>query len=73
MERELKAVRPFQSIFNVHKASDPSCDAWKGARDFAKGAPQEAYFTKAQYHECGSDYFVDHYTSNHRYAMLTTE
>nr|XP_057940007.1 actin-related protein 5 isoform X2 [Doryrhamphus excisus] len=57
MERELLAIRPFQSHFKVTMASQPSLDAWLGARDWALEHPlsgeDEGWISRQDYEEKG--------------------
>lgn len=69
LERELRAVRPFESTFNINLASDPTLDAWRGASEFGRVAPPSSYITRADYLEHGADYFAEHCASNRRFAL----
>ncbi|CAK1555752.1 unnamed protein product [Leptosia nina] len=68
LERELLEMRPFQSTHKVVTASDPSLDAWHGARDFASGNDFEnCCITKENYYEMGGEYLKEHHVSNRYY------
>ena len=67
----MMAIRPFQSPFQVNLATDPTMDAWRGASSFARTAPSSSFFTKAEYQECGPDYFIEHAASNKRFKLMT--
>jgi len=71
LEKEMMAIRPFQSPFQVNLATDPTMDAWRGASSFARTAPSSSFFTKAEYQECGPDYFIEHAASNKRFKLMT--
>ncbi|XP_072223366.1 actin-related protein 5 [Leuresthes tenuis] len=68
VERELLAMRPFQSQFKVTLASRPALDAWFGARDWAlghlPGAEAEGWISKQDYEEKGGEYLSEHRASN---------
>nr|XP_046251917.1 actin-related protein 5 [Scatophagus argus] len=73
VERELLAMRPFQSHFKVTMASRPALDAWYGARDWAlehlppAGGPAEAadgWISRQDYEEKGGEYLSEHCASN---------
>lgn len=70
LQKELLAMRPFQSVFHVNKAADPTGDAWRGARDFGKVAPLSAYLSRTEYEECGPYYFAEHNASNRRFELV---
>ena len=57
LERELLALRPFQSPFSVSTARNPVLDAWYGARQWAL-SPElaTASVTRAEYEEKGGEY-----------------
>ena len=69
LQKDLLSLRPFQSAFNVNKAADPAGDAWRGAREFGKVAPLSSYMSRAEYQECGSQYFMEHRASNRRFTV----
>ncbi|KAM9856040.1 actin-related protein 5 [Aulostomus maculatus] len=70
VERELLAMRPFQSHFKVTMASRPALDAWYGARDWALehppsgGGGAEGWISKQDYEEKGGEYLSEHCASN---------
>ncbi|XP_037540234.1 actin-related protein 5 isoform X1 [Nematolebias whitei] len=68
VERELLAMRPFQSHFKVTMATRPALDAWYGARDWAMEHPAaggaEGWISKQDYEEKGGEYLREHCASN---------
>ncbi|CAL8369457.1 unnamed protein product [Lota lota] len=70
VERELLAMRPFQSHFKVTMASRPAVDAWYGARDWAlEHLPtgetgMEGWISRQDYEEKGGEYLSEHCASN---------
>uniref|UniRef100_A0A3Q0T6B0 Actin-related protein 5 n=1 Tax=Amphilophus citrinellus TaxID=61819 RepID=A0A3Q0T6B0_AMPCI len=68
VERELLAMRPFQSHFKVTMASSPALDAWYGARDWVlehpPGGGSEGWVSKQDYEEKGGEYLSEHCASN---------
>ncbi|XP_054654664.1 actin-related protein 5 isoform X2 [Dunckerocampus dactyliophorus] len=68
MERELLAIRPFQSHFKVTMASRPAVDAWLGARDWAlehsPNGGEEGWISRQDYEEKGGEYLSEHCASN---------
>ncbi|XP_045913588.1 actin-related protein 5 [Micropterus dolomieu] len=71
VERELLAMRPFQSHFKVTMASQPALDSWYGARDWALehppggvGGATEGWISRRDYEEKGGEYLSEHCTSN---------
>ncbi|TKS77330.1 Actin-related protein 5 [Collichthys lucidus] len=71
VERELLAMRPFQSHFKVTMASRPAVDAWYGARDWALehlpaagGGAAEGWISRQDYEEKGGEYLSEHCASN---------
>ncbi|XP_047453555.1 actin-related protein 5 [Mugil cephalus] len=68
VERELLAMRPFQSHFKVTMASRPALDSWYGARDWAlehpPGGGAEGWITRQDYEEKGGEYLSEHCASN---------
>uniref|UniRef100_T1J7A5 Actin-related protein 5 n=1 Tax=Strigamia maritima TaxID=126957 RepID=T1J7A5_STRMM len=66
LERELLAIRPFQSEFCVTMAVDPVLDAWNGARNWALKSENISKFsiTRAEYDEKGGEYLKEHSASN---------
>ncbi|XP_023283145.1 actin-related protein 5 isoform X2 [Seriola lalandi dorsalis] len=68
VERELLAMRPFQSHFKVTMASQPALDAWYGARDWAlehpPGGEAEGWISRQDYEEKGGEYLSEHCSSN---------
>ncbi|KAG9270189.1 actin-related protein 5 [Astyanax mexicanus] len=66
VERELLAIRPFQSHFKVSQAAQPALDAWFGAREWALRNPvgSEGWISKQDYEEKGGEYLSEHCSSN---------
>ncbi|XP_035238228.1 actin-related protein 5 [Anguilla anguilla] len=66
VERELLAMRPFQSHFQASVASRPALDAWHGARDWAlRSEPGgEGWVSRQDYEEKGGEYLSEHWASN---------
>ncbi|KAL3872233.1 hypothetical protein ACJMK2_040169 [Sinanodonta woodiana] len=65
LEKELLAIRPFKSVFNVYKAGNPSLDAWLGARKWALSPTfSTSFITRSEYEEKGGEYFKEHTCSN---------
>ncbi|KAF6087267.1 actin related protein 5 [Phyllostomus discolor] len=66
IERELLAMRPFQSSFQVRLASNPVLDAWYGARDWALDHLDDdsVWVTRKEYEEKGGEYLKEHSASN---------
>ncbi|XP_072538199.1 actin-related protein 5 isoform X2 [Salminus brasiliensis] len=66
VERELLAMRPFQSHFKVSHASQPALDAWFGAREWALRNPvgSEGWISRQDYEEKGGEYLSEHCASN---------
>ncbi|XP_041982359.1 actin-related protein 5 isoform X1 [Aricia agestis] len=65
LERELLEMRPFQSTHKVVMATNPSLDAWYGARDFACSNEFENWcISKEDYYEMGGEYLKEHHASN---------
>ncbi|XP_017273108.1 actin-related protein 5 [Kryptolebias marmoratus] len=68
VERELLAMRPFQSQFKVTMATQPALDAWYGARDWALEHPAaggaEGWISRQDYEEKGGEYLSEHCASN---------
>ncbi|XP_040902370.1 actin-related protein 5 [Toxotes jaculatrix] len=69
VERELLAMRPFQSHFKVTMASQLALDAWCGARDWALehppgGGAAEGWISRQDYEEKGGEYLSEHCASN---------
>nr|XP_028590818.1 actin-related protein 5 [Podarcis muralis] len=64
--KELLEMRPFQSSFQVHLASNPVLDAWYGARAWALEYMNrdEGWITRKDYEEKGGEYLKEHCTSN---------
>ena len=72
LERELLAMRPFQSTFSVTIASNPVLDAWYGARKWSVSPALSLYsITKADYEEKGPEYLKEHCASNIYYPSPT--
>ncbi|KAG1929070.1 actin-related protein 5 [Pimephales promelas] len=66
VQRELLAIRPFQSHFQVCVASRPALDAWFGAREWALRNPAEdqGWISRQDYEENGGEYLREHCASN---------
>ncbi|XP_053705881.1 actin-related protein 5 [Synchiropus splendidus] len=68
VERELLAMRPFQSQFKVCVASRLDLDAWCGAREWARdhppGAGDAGWISRQEYEEKGGEYLSEHCASN---------
>ncbi|XP_068454146.1 actin-related protein 5 [Clinocottus analis] len=80
VERELLAMRPFQSHFKVTMASRPALDAWYGARDWAlqhppggEGGAAEGWISRQEYEEKGGEYLSEHRASNVFVPMKITK
>lgn len=65
LENEIRAIRPFQSTFNIYTATDPILDAWHGARKWSllPNLTQRS-ITLSDYEEKGGDYLREHCASN---------
>ncbi|KAF2814419.1 actin-related protein, ARP5 class [Mytilinidion resinicola] len=65
LRTELLAVLPHEAPFTVRKAKDPVLDAWKGAAKWAGSAnAKQAFVTRAEYFDKGSDYLKEHDLGN---------
>ncbi|XP_042299487.1 actin-related protein 5 [Sceloporus undulatus] len=66
IHKELLEMRPFQSSFQVHLASNPVLDAWYGAREWALQYMnhEEGWITRKDYEEKGGEYLKEHCASN---------
>ncbi|TRY91674.1 hypothetical protein DNTS_003334 [Danionella cerebrum] len=66
VERELRAIRPFQSHFQVNVAARPSLDGWFGAREWALRNPPgtQGWISREDYEEQGGEYLKEHCASN---------
>ncbi|CAG03231.1 unnamed protein product, partial [Tetraodon nigroviridis] len=80
VEKELLAMRPFQSPFKVTLASRPALDAWFGARDWAlehlptgEGAAAQGWISRQEYEEKGGEYLSEHRASNVFIPMKITK
>ncbi|CAG0919409.1 unnamed protein product [Notodromas monacha] len=72
LENEIRAMRPFESTFNVEITRDPVLGSWKGAAEFARDPTNSEYFvTRSDYFEKGSRYFLEHKCSNRSNAANT--
>ncbi|EAT45925.1 AAEL002822-PA [Aedes aegypti] len=68
LSRELQAILPFQSVYNLMVAGSPSLDAWRGASQFANSQEfKQSLITRQLYDECGGEYFKEHTASNFYY------
>lgn len=67
----LTECRPFGSECNVRVASDPSLDAWNGAKLWAEEHAHEhnLWMTKQDFDENGWEYLLEHEVSNKSYAV----
>ena len=62
---------PFKTNFNVKIATNPSVDAWHGARRFAASdAFYDCAVSRADYEEKGSDWLKENFMSN-KYKRAT--
>lgn len=60
IKTELQALRPTGTPINVIKANNPSLDAWKGMKDWARSPFfQKSLLSKKVYEEFGHDYLVE--------------
>ncbi|XP_067299168.1 actin-related protein 5 [Pseudorasbora parva] len=66
VQRDLLAIRPFQSHFKVSLASRPALDAWFGACEWALRNPAEGqgWISRQDYEENGGEYLREHCASN---------
>ncbi|XP_051789233.1 actin-related protein 5 [Erpetoichthys calabaricus] len=66
LEKELLAIRPFQSQFQVHLASNPILDGWYGARNWALQYKDQdtGWISRTEYEEKGGEYLKEHGASN---------
>uniref|UniRef100_A0A6Q2WYJ4 Actin-related protein 5 n=1 Tax=Esox lucius TaxID=8010 RepID=A0A6Q2WYJ4_ESOLU len=66
IERDLLAMLPFQSNFQVTMASRPAVDSWYGAREWAlENSPGgEGWISRQDYEEKGGEYLSEHCASN---------
>ncbi|XP_051519756.1 actin-related protein 5 [Myxocyprinus asiaticus] len=71
VERDLLAIRPFQSNFQVSLASRPTLDAWFGAHEWALRTPAGAqgWISRQDYEEKGGEYLSEHCASNTYISM----
>ena len=73
LERDLLAMRPFQSSFAVYSAKHPILDAWYGARKWSlTPAFQTHSVTRAEYEEKGGEYLKESKISNRYHPTPTT-
>jgi actin-related protein 5 len=71
IEKELRAIRPVDSIVKVFKASDPVLDSWKGGRLFSSSNLFSSQsISYSEYQEKGPYYFKEHFASN-KYFVLS--
>ena len=62
---DLQAMRPFKSSFSVYSAEDGLGDAWRGGCSWVNSEEsQSGFISRAEYDECGAEYFKEHVTSN---------
>nr|POE89845.1 actin-like protein arp5 [Quercus suber] len=65
LQNELRAVLPAELELGVRRAKDPVLDAWKGAaRWAATPESRQAFVSKEEYLEKGSDYLREHNLGN---------
>ena len=65
LEREIQAIRPFQSNFNVIMARRPALDAWNGAKSIANDDSLLQYaVSRSDYDEFGPDFIKKFKWSN---------
>ncbi|KAA0716172.1 Actin-related protein 5 [Triplophysa tibetana] len=66
VERELLAIRPFQSHFQVSQADAGGLDSWFGAREWALRNPSggRGWISRQDYEEKGGEYLSEHCASN---------
>ena len=73
LERDLLAMRPFQSNFAVYTAKHPILDAWYGARKWSLTPALQTYsVTRAEYEEKGGEYLKESKISNWYHPTPTT-
>ena len=62
---DLRAIRPFQSLFHVIPARDKQLDAWRGGCSWSNDSANRQYFvSKEEYLEKGSEFIKEHGASN---------
>jgi len=67
IHKEVRAIRPTKSSFNVTTAKDSLLDGWLGARHWANLDNSLNYFiSRQQYEEYGWDYLIE-YTQSNKY------
>ncbi|KAI7808445.1 actin-related protein 5 [Triplophysa rosa] len=66
VQRELLAIRPFQSHFQVSQADAGALDSWFGAREWALRNPSggPGWISRQDYEEKGGEYLSEHCASN---------
>lgn len=65
LERDIRCIRPFQSSFHISSARDPLLDAWRGGGTWAAHTSnQDAFVTREEYLERGSEFMKQHKASN---------
>ena len=71
VEKELRALLPFRSVFDVTVGNDPFADAWHGARDMVNDPVHsgQMFMSKDEYWENGAGYLQEHKCSN-KYVRL---
>ncbi|KAK3910942.1 Actin-related protein 5 [Frankliniella fusca] len=64
--REVREIRPFQSVFCVNLSRNPILSAWNGAREFANmpNFSKEFMISKDDFTEKGAEYLKEHKASN---------
>eukprot|EP01094_Clydonella_sp_ATCC50884_P008476 TRINITY_DN1797_c0_g1_i1.p2 TRINITY_DN1797_c0_g1~~TRINITY_DN1797_c0_g1_i1.p2 ORF type:complete len:748 (-),score=157.91 TRINITY_DN1797_c0_g1_i1:3968-6211(-) len=74
VERELQAIRPCGSPVRVFGSSSRS-DGWRGASRWCGALGSEVgryFFSKKEWHECGSGYLKEHAHSNPFYPTINS-
>lgn len=64
LQQDLMAIRPFQSTFTIQSAVDKDLGGWMGAAHWAQQGINDKWMTNNQYHEHGTDHWVEHVASN---------
>lgn len=67
--KEMMEIRPFQSTYAIKLATNPTLDAWHGARKFATTGNNVNSFSvnKAEYEEKGGEFLKENCLSNRYY------
>lgn len=67
LQKELTSIRPFKSVCNIRRASDPQRDAWRGAAKYSRDLAADMSkigITRQQFDEMGHDYLTEHQWSS---------